>query len=249
MDISSIIGMVIAFGILNFLAAGKYAMYINAHAFIVVIGGIISSTFVKFSLHEVLGAGSIIGKVFFLKQEHTRDLIAQIVDMANVARKDGILALERIKSDNPFLQKAINHCVDGVDPANLKEMLEKEIEYLAERHHVGIVMFESMGEAAPAFGMVGTLFGMVDMLANMSDPSSIGPAMATALLATCYGAIVANFFTGPMAIKLIHYSKEEQMMCRIVIDGITGIQHGTNPRILHDSLMAALSRKHREDAG
>jgi chemotaxis protein MotA len=133
-----------------------------------------------------------------------------------------------------------------MDPDTLQTILYKDTEYLEERHHVGIIMFESMGEAAPALGMVGTLFGMVDMLGNMSDPSSVGPAMAVALLATTYGAVVANLFTIPIGIKLHHYSKEEQTMRKIVIDGIVGIQKGVNPRVLETMLMAALSRKERD---
>ncbi|MBF0124563.1 MAG: MotA/TolQ/ExbB proton channel family protein [Magnetococcales bacterium] len=246
MDIATIIGLVMACGVIVATMGKPVLFYWQSHAAVIVIGGLIASTFVKFSLKEVLGAGSVIGKVFKANHETPQELIEQLTEMSNIARKDGILALEKVKTPNQFLQTAINHCVDGMDPETLQSILYKDTAYLAERHHTGVVMFDSMGEAAPAMGMVGTLVGMVEMLADMSDPSSIGPAMAKALLATCYGAIVANMVAIPMGIKLHHYSAHEQMMRQIVIDGVTGIQKGLNPRVLETLLMAALSGKERE---
>jgi chemotaxis protein MotA len=246
MDIATIIGFVLAVGVLLGTTGGKVLPYLSMHAGIVVVGGLIAATFIKFSIRDVANTAAILSKIIKVNHERPQDLIAEITSMANVARKDGILALEKVKTSNQFLQMAINHCVDGMDPDTLQTILYKDTEYLEERHHVGIIMFESMGEAAPALGMVGTLFGMVDMLGNMSDPSSVGPAMAVALLATTYGAVVANLFTIPIGIKLHHYSKEEQTMRKIVIDGIVGIQKGVNPRVLETMLMAALSRKERD---
>lgn len=247
MDIASVIGVVVALAILFFLSGGHIAMFLSSHAAVVVFCGLIGATFLKFNLKDLKNTGAIVGKAFKTEHHDLKELITQLTDMANIARKDGILALEKVKVDNPFLQKAINHCVDGVDPDTMRQILENEIEYMAERHHVGILMFDSMGEAAPALGMVGTLIGMVELLANMDDPSKIGPAMAAALLATCYGAIVANMFTIPMAIKLHHYSKEEQLSCRLMVEGVLGIMQGTNPRVLEEALAAALSRREREE--
>ncbi|MBF0153706.1 MAG: MotA/TolQ/ExbB proton channel family protein [Magnetococcales bacterium] len=246
MDISTIIGLFGALLILAFLSAGKIAMFASMHAAVVVFGGLIASTFVKFSLHDLKNTGAILSKAFLLPKDNINDIIAQLVEMSNISRKDGILALEKYKTKNSFMQNAINHCVDGSSPEFLSEVMSKEIEYLAHRHHVGVVMFDSMGEAAPAMGMVGTLIGMVELLANMEDPSKIGPAMGTALLATCYGAIVANMMTIPIGIKLHHYSSEEQLRCQVIMDGIIGIQKGVNPRMLEQSLRTVLSSKERE---
>ncbi|MBF0348790.1 MAG: MotA/TolQ/ExbB proton channel family protein [Magnetococcales bacterium] len=248
MDKATIIGIVAAILILAFLSAGKIVMFASSHAAVVVFGGLIASTFIKFNLHDLKNTSAIMAKVFFEPKGDIHAVIAQLVEMSNICRKDGILALEKYKTDNQFLQNGINHCVDGATPDFLVDVLSKEIDYLSHRHHIGITMFESMGEAAPAMGMVGTLIGMVELLANMEDPSKIGPAMGTALLATCYGAIVANMLTIPMAIKLIHYSKEEQLQCTIIMEGLVAILKGVNPRMIEYSLRSVRFTRDRETA-
>ncbi|MBF0311181.1 MAG: MotA/TolQ/ExbB proton channel family protein [Magnetococcales bacterium] len=247
MDIASLIGLGIAFSVVGFLMGGNIALFWSSHAFIVVFGGLLGATFLKFNMKDLANTAGIIGKVFKAHHERPQDIIAQITDMANIARKDGMLALEKVKTSNLFLQTAINHCVDGMDPDTLETVLYKDMAYMEERHHVGVIMFDSMGEAAPAMGMVGTLIGMVEMLANIGgDMGAVGHAMAVALLATCYGAIVANMITIPIGIKLHHYSKEEQIIRMLIIDGIKGIQKGVNPRVLETMLLSALSPKERE---
>ncbi|MBF0604750.1 MAG: MotA/TolQ/ExbB proton channel family protein [Nitrospirae bacterium] len=246
MDKATYIGVVMALLILAFLSAGKIGMFASSHAAVVVFGGLIASTFVKFNLHDLKNTSAILAKVFREPQGNTNDIIAQLVEMSNICRKDGILALEKYKTSNKFMQNGINLCVDGAAPEFLADVLGKEIEYLSHRHHVGVTMFESMGEAAPAMGMVGTLIGMVELLANMEDPSKIGPAMGTALLATCYGAIVANMLTIPMGIKLAHYSSEEQLHCTVIMEGLLGILKGVNPRVLESSLRSVLSTRERD---
>jgi chemotaxis protein MotA len=247
MDIATIIGVVIGGGVVIGLMGHNIGLFYSTHAMIVVFGGLLGSTFVKFGMEDIKASGKMLKKAFVSPHEDLKDLIRQMVDISNIARKNGLLALEKVKVENEFLQAALQHCSDGVDPKLMKEVLTKEIEYMAERHHVGILMWESMGEAAPAFGMVGTLVGMVEMLSNMSDPGSIGGSMATALLATMYGAIVANAFTIPLAIKLHHYSREEQMRCQLIVDGVIGIQTGLNTRMLEQVLKTGLSRYKRED--
>lgn len=245
MDIATVLGLLIGGGVVIGLMGHNIGLFYSLHALIVVFGGLLGSTFVKFSMSDLKASGKILKKAFFTSHEDLREIISQLVDISNVARKNGLLALDKVRTKNEFLQDALRYCADGVDPRTMKELLTKEIEYMAERHHVGILMWESMGEAAPAFGMVGTLVGMVEMLSNMSDPSRIGPSMATALLATMYGAIVANAITIPLAIKLHHYSKEEQTKCQVIVDGIVGIQNGLNPRILEQILKASLPRSKR----
>ncbi|GAB0057735.1 chemotaxis protein MotA [Candidatus Magnetaquicoccaceae bacterium FCR-1] len=246
LDISTVIGLVLAILIVFGLMGHNLGLFWSMHAFIVVVGGLIASTFVKFSIEDIMNTMAILSKLFKIPKEHPKEIIEQIINCSNIARKEGILALEKVQIHHPVLKTAITFCVDGVDPAYLREILTKEMEYMQIRHHVGVVMFESMGEAGPAMGMVGTLIGMVELLSNLSNPDAIGPSMATALLATMYGAIVANIVVIPFGIKLHHYSTHESVIYELVMDGVQGIQRGVNPRILEKSLISALSRKHRE---
>ncbi|MBF0371404.1 MAG: MotA/TolQ/ExbB proton channel family protein [Magnetococcales bacterium] len=250
MDLATIIGLVLGFAliIMAIMLGGDIGMFINIPSLLMVVGGTIAAMFVKHKMSEVFGSVGVMMKAFLVKVEEPEQIIGQLTDMANIARKDGILALEKVKSEDAFLQNAINHCVDGADPDFLEAVLNKDLEYLAQRHDKGIALWEGIGETAPAFGMIGTLVGLVQMLASMEDPSSIGPAMAVALLTTLYGSIVANLIAIPIAIKLGSYSKEEQLTRQVVIDGMIGIQKGVNPRMLQESLKAALPPSLREMA-
>lgn len=246
LDFATIFGLIVAMLIVMGLMGRNVTLFWSSHAFIVVFGGLISSTFVKFNMTDIMNTMGIMTKLFKVPKEHPKEIIEQIINCSNIARKEGILSLEKVQISHPVLKTAVTYCVDGVDPVFLREMLSKEQEYMQIRHHVGLVMFESMGEAAPAMGMVGTLIGMVELLSNLSDPDSIGPSMATALLATMYGAVVANMLVIPFGIKLHHYSTHEAVIYELVMDGIQGIQRGVNPRILEKSLITALSRSQRE---
>ncbi len=248
MDIATVIGLVLGFALIfmAILMGGDVVIFINVPSLLIVLGGTIAMLFVKHKMDEVFGSIGILMKAIMVTPSDPEGTINQLVDLANIARKDGILALEKVKSDNPFLQGAINHCVDGADPEFLESVLSKDLEYLAERHKKGSDIWDGAGETAPAFGMIGTLVGLVQMLASMEDPSSIGPAMAVALLTTLYGSIVANVVAIPIAVKLQAYSKEEQQVRQIVIDGMIGIQKGVNPRMLQEALKAALPPSQRD---
>ncbi|OSM02479.1 motility protein A [Magnetofaba australis] len=248
MDLATVIGIVLGFGLIlmAIMLGGELGMFINVPSLLIVIGGTIAAMFIKHKMSDVFGSVGIMMKAFLVKQENPDQVIGQLIDMANIARKDGILALEKVKSDDPFLQGAVNHCVDGADPEFLEGVLNKDLEYLADRHAKGIAIWEGIGETAPAFGMIGTLIGLVQMLATMDDPSSIGPAMAVALLTTLYGSIFANVIAIPIAVKLDMYSKDEQMTRQIIIDGMIGIQKGVNPRMLQEALKAALPPSMRD---
>jgi len=247
MDIATLIGLVLGCVLLvgAILLGGDFGMFVNIPSILVVVGGTIASLFIRYQMAEAFSITGIMGNAFSNKQEPPEDVINQIIDMASIARKDGILALEKVKSENVFLQSAINHCVDGADPEFLEAVLEKDMAYLGDRHAKGIDMMAGLAEAAPAFGMIGTLIGLVQMLANMSDPSAIGPAMAVALLTTLYGAVIANLFFLPIGKKLDNYSKSELISRQVIIDGIIGIQKGVNPRMLQEALKAALPPKLR----
>ena len=248
MDLATIIGLVVAFSLLigAVMLGGSIAMFIDIPSILIVIGGSVAALFIKFRMGEVFSVVGILGKAFFNQSQDIDRIIGQLVDMANIARKDGILALEKVKSEDPFMQGAINHCVDGADPDFLESVLIKDLDYLSARHDKGISIVEFIGDVAPAFGMIGTLIGLVQMLANMSDPNSIGPAMAVALITTLYGAILANVVAIPLAGKLGMYSKDERLVRQVIIDGMIGIQKGVNPRMLQEALKTALPPEQRE---
>ncbi|MEG3640808.1 motility protein A [Magnetococcus sp. PR-3] len=248
MDLATVIGIVMGFALIlmAIMLGGDLVMFINVPSLLIVIGGTIAAMFIKHKMSDVFGSVGVVMKAFLVKPQNPEQTIGQLIDMANIARKDGILALEKVKSEDAFLQGAVNHCVDGADPEFLESVLRKDLEYLASRHGRGVAIWEGIGETAPAFGMIGTLIGLVQMLATMDDPSSIGPAMAVALLTTLYGSIFANVVAIPLAVKLQMYSAEEQVVREIIIDGMIGIQKGVNPRMLQEALKAALPPSQRD---
>lgn len=248
MDFATIIGLSISISlnIWAILMGGSFLLFVDVPSIAIVIGGTVGSTFTKHPMGEVFNLFSVISNAFVVKMQKPQEMIGQIIDMANIARKDGILALEKVKSNDSFLQSAINHCVDGADPEFLESVLNKELEYLGERHQAGISILEGIGDSAPAYGMLGTLIGLVQMLASMDDPAAIGPAMAVAILTTLYGAFIANVIALPLAAKLGIYNRDEQLVRRIVIDGMIGIQKGVNPRMLQEALKTALPPAMRE---
>lgn len=248
MDLSTILGLVGGFGLMLWaiLIGGTLKMFIDIPSVLIVFGGTLGALMIKFRLNEILGIATVIMKTFFNTRPEVDRVIGQLVDMANIARKDGILALEKIKSEDMFMQSAINHCVDGADPEFLETVLGKDLEYLIKRHQRCIDILASAADFGPAMGMIGTLIGLVQMLANMADPNTIGPAMAVALITTLYGALLANLVCTPMAGKLTLYSEDERLVRQVIIDGMVGIQKGVNPRMLQEALKAAIAPKQRE---
>jgi chemotaxis protein MotA len=197
------------------------------------------------SLGEFLGAIAVMGKTFKNKIDEPAALIEQIVELATIARKDGMIALEGQEIDNPFMSKAVSMLVDGTDPTIIKSSLDRELISTKQRHARGAKIFSAWGEIAPAMGMIGTLIGLVQMLGNMGDPKSIGPAMAVALLTTMYGAILANVICLPIAMKLENQADLEAANNELIIEGILFIQDGGNPRVLSDFLGSFLGPKAR----
>ena len=214
-DLATLIGLITAFGIV--LGA-------------IVVGGTVGAVMMKFTLAQFLGAFKVALKAFVSKLDKPEDLIEQTVAMANEARKGGLLAIEGKETENTFLAKGIQLMVDGHEPEVVRQTLLTDMNAALERHDIGRKIFKSIGDTAPAMGMIGTLIGPVQMLANMSDPQSIGPAMAVALLTTLYGAMIANIFALPIADKLALRSSEERMIKSMIVDSLSGIQEGRNPR-------------------
>lgn len=238
MDIATLIGLIGGFGVIigAIASGGDILLFVNVPSVLIVVGGTFMVTLMQVSLGDFLGSFSMGMKAFIIKVDDPKALIDEAVQLADVARKNGLLALEGQEISNDFMQKGISLCVDGHDPVLVQKMLTTDIDLNIARHVVGQNMFKNMATMAPAMGMIGTLIGLVQMLANMSDPASIGPAMAIALLTTLYGAIIANAFAQPMADKLARNSGLEKINKNLILETITAIQEGMNPKVLQQLL-------------
>ena len=248
MDFATLLGLVAAVGVIVAAIAtgGDFGMFINPPSLMIVVGGTIGAVLMKVQLSNFFGAFKVALKAFLHKSESASDIIEEAMVLADAARKNGLLALESHEFSNEFLGKGIRLCVDGHDPEFVKRMLSKDISMAIERHDTGKGIFKSIGDVAPAMGMIGTLIGLVQMLANMDDPKTIGPAMAVALLTTLYGAIIANAFALPIADKLSFRSSEERVNKSLILETIAGIQEGLNPRVLEGLLKTYLPGSKRE---
>jgi chemotaxis protein MotA len=242
MDLATLIGIIGAIGaiIISILMGGEMGMFVNAPGLMIVVGGTVAVTLMKFPLGLTLGAFGIALKAFIHKPQQPSKIIEQSIELANVARKEGLLGLENVEVENQFLRDGIQLVVDGNDPVLVQKMLSKNISLTIERNEIGLNVFKAIGDVAPAMGMIGTLIGLVQMMSNMSDPKSIGPAMAVALLTTFYGAVIANTMALPIADKLAHRSNEERLNKSMILESINAIQEGLNPRMIEGLLNAYL---------
>lgn len=249
MDIATIIGVV--FGSVILFAAiflgGKVLLFLNLPSILIVGGGVIATAFIRFSMAEVIGSIKVAANAFFVRPSEPREVIEELVNLAHVARKNGLIVLEQQPIRDPFLKRAIMFCVDGHESEFIEEVLRRDVSLTVERHEVGQNVFRGMGESAPAFGMIGTLVGLVQMLANMRDPAAIGPAMSVAVLTTLYGVVLAHLFFIPLADKLALRSQEEERNRRLIIGGVLGILKGLNPRVMEEFLETFLPPKQRKN--
>lgn len=251
MDLATLLGLIITFGFIlgAIISGGPIILFVNVPSLLIVIGGSIAVVLMQFTLSQFFGAFKVGMKAFFNKSVNASELIEQAGVLANIARKEGMMALESQEIENPFLNKGIQLCVDGHPPDLVRKMLSKDISLTIQRHELGQKIFTALGDIAPAMGMIGTLIGLVQMLSNMDDPKSIGPAMAVALLTTLYGAIIANAFALPIADKLGLRSQEEKTNRTLILETISGIQEGMNPRVLEELLKAFLPEGQRNLEG
>jgi chemotaxis protein MotA len=224
---------------------GSAGMFVNVPSLFIVLGGTAMVVLVKFTLAQFFGAFKVAVKCFNSKLQQPEELIPQIVEMSSVARKEGLLALENMEIPNAFLKSGIDMLIDGSSPEDTKRLLTRDKYEISDRHKLGAQVFEASGDVAPAMGMIGTLIGLVQMLSNMDDPKSIGPAMAVALLTTLYGAILANMVFLPMADKLKLRRMEEEKLNAICLDGVLAIQEGQNPRVIESLLKLYVNPKRR----
>ena len=251
MDIATIIGVVLGFIVVTsaIIAGGGWQIFIHLPSMAITVGGMLCSTMIHFSLPQFLGIFSIVKKTIVSKIPSQSELIQKMVNYAAINRRDGALALEQEihNANDLFLGKSLQMLVDGQDVENIRELLSLEIQNLQDRHARGKKILEFMGAAAPAFGMIGTLIGLIQMLKNLDSPSSIGSGMAVALLTTFYGALTANLIFLPLAGKLGIYSKAETTAMEMTVEGICAIASGENPTIVREKLQAFISQSRREE--
>lgn len=258
MELGSLIGIIagIFFIILSILLGAemdvtKFGAFIDAPSALIVIGGTISAMLVANPMPVLMNALKNISKIFKAPDTDPTEAITKIIDLANLARKEGLLALEDAVAniDDEFLKKGVMLIVDGTDPELVRNILETELTYQETRHKDVSNVWELLGALAPAWGMIGTLIGLVLMLLDLSNPDLIGPKMAVAIITTFYGSIIANFIAIPTANKMKIFSNAEILMKEVLIEGMLSIQAGENPRIIEEKLKSFLSPTLRESIG
>ena len=249
MDLATVIGIVLSFGLVvgAIVTSGSLLTFIDIPSMLIVGGGTFGTILVNYPLKEILSVIGVVKNAFFAKSNSPTEVISRFMEYANRARREGILSLEPIikEIDDVFLRKGLQLTVDGLEPQAIQEILETEISYLEDRHEGGAEILSAFGTFAPAMGMIGTVIGLIMMLQNMSDPSTIGPSMAVALITTFYGAILANLVFLPMAGKLKLRSKQEVLIRAMVMEGILAISKGENPRIIEEKLTSYIAPKLR----
>jgi len=249
MDIATIIGILLGFMVIigAIVAGGGWHMFIHLPSMAITIGGMLCATLIHFSLSQFLGIFSVVKKTIVAKVPSGSELIQRMVNYAAINRRDGALALEQEipKLDNPFFIKGMQMLVDGTDYEEVRELMSMEIQHLQGRHATGKKILEFMGAAAPAFGMIGTLIGLVQMLRSLESPEQIGSGMAVALLTTFYGALSANLIFIPLAGKLGIYSKAETTAMEMITEGVCAISKGDNPTSVREKMQAFVSQSRR----
>lgn len=251
MDIATIIGLLLGTGLVlgSIAIGGSLVPFINIPSFMITIGGSFAALLINFPLKKVLGVFSIVRKCFMYPLPTTEEVIEQFMQFATLARRDGLLALENEMEEvnDDFLKRGLEMVVGGNSKDEITSILETEITCIEQRHQSGKKIMDALAAAAPAFGMIGTLIGLVQMLRTLDDPTQIGVGMATALLTTLYGAVVANLFCIPLAGKLEARSQEEVMIRELMVAGMVSLVDGHAPRVVGDRLTAFLSPSRRNE--
>lgn len=254
MDIATLLGLLAGAAVVSslILMGGNFGMFYDIHAVIVIFGGSFAATLIRFPLSAMLHGLPLGAKfAFTLSNLSARDLVDELARIAEIARKSGPVGLEKVEADDPFLAKGVRYVADGYDIEFIRDNLERDRDNFLLHLNEGSKIYRAIGDCAPAFGMIGTLLGMVQMFSNMQDPSKLGPFMAVALLATLYGAVVANLICLPIADKLHTKLVDEDTNRTLIIDGILMIRDSKSPTLVREMLLAYLPEKHRhtEDEG
>jgi chemotaxis protein MotA len=250
MDIMTLVGLLCGIAVITviMLLGGSLEMFWSEHAVIIIFGGSIAATMIRFPLSAIVHGLPLGARfAFTMSRLAARDLVDELARIAEIARKQGPVGLEKVETNEPFLAKGIRYVADGYDLEFIRDNLERDRDNFLMHLDEGGKIYRAIGDCAPAFGMVGTLIGMVQMFANMTDPSKLGPFMATALLATLYGALVSNLFCLPLADKLHVKLLDEETNRTLIIDGILMIRDSKSPALVREMLLAYLPEKHRHE--
>lgn len=249
MDIATILGLVGAVAVIVILImidGGNFAQYYDKHAVIVIFGGAFAATLLRYPLGVVMHGIPMGFKAALAIVSH-RDLVEEIAQIADVARKQGPNALEKLDVSDPTLAQGVRYIADGYDADFIRKTMETDKDNVYMQLDEAQKIYRSIGDCAPAFGMIGTLLGMVNMFANMTDPSKLGPIMAMALIATLYGAVVANMVCMPIADKCHLKMAEEDIARSIIIDGVVQIRNQKSPQVVKEMLLAYLTAHDRHE--
>ena len=255
LDIASLAGMLLGvvmfvFGVWTNGGIGGLSNMFDPASVVITLGGSLASTLASYKMKDFIKGIKSIGLTFQEKEQDPASAIRHIIDLSNTARKEGLLALEEAANgiEDDFLKKGIMLVVDGTDPELVRGIMETDITCIEARHGKCVAVWEKWAELGPAWGMIGTLIGLILMLNNMDDPSSIGPAMSVALVTTLYGSLIANWLCNPTASKLKVNNSQEMMMKEITVEGILSVQAGENPRVIEEKLKSFLSPAERNDS-
>src|SRR6185437_5184963 len=252
MDIATSLGLICGVGVVSLviMMGGDLHMFVSEHAFIVIFGGSFAATLIRFPLSSIFHGLPLGAKFAFTMRRMTqRELVDELAGLAEVARKSGPMGLEKVEIEDPYLAKGVRFVADGYDGTFIRDSLERDRDNFLTHLDEGQKIYRAVGDCAPAFGMIGTLIGMVQMFANMTDPSKLGPYMATALLATFYGATLANLICLPIADKLQLKQHDEDTNRTLIIDGVLMIRDAKSPTLVREMLLAYLPEKHRHAEG
>ncbi|MBQ9438836.1 MAG: MotA/TolQ/ExbB proton channel family protein [Lachnospiraceae bacterium] len=256
MDIASLVGLLACFALMMFgiIQSGGVAAimnFVDVPSALITFGGAFMCVFAQNSIPSFVGGFKTFALIFKVPENNIADIISNIINLSNVARKEGLLSLEEAAGniEDAFMKKGIMLVVDGTDPELVRGILETEMINTEDRHKGMIGFWDTVAAMGPAWGMIGTLIGLVNMLQNLSDPSSIGPSMAVALITTLYGSLLANWICAPVAGKLKVQNADEMMAMQIEIEGLLSIQAGENPRVIEEKLKSFLSPAAREEIG
>jgi len=245
LDFSTLTGILSGFILIMYAIynGGTLRTYLNFNSFLITLGGTIAATIANYPFSKIAGLSKVLRVAFTEKSIEADDVIGTIINLAETARREGLLALEdaAYQLEDDFMQKGILLIVDGTDPELVRNIMETELVFLEERHGEGQGIFETMGTFAPAFGLLGTVIGLINMLTQLDNPDTIGSGMAVALITTFYGSLLANMLFLPLAGKLKVRSSEEILIKEVMIEGMLSIQAGENPRIIEEKLKAFLA--------
>jgi len=245
LDRGTIIGVVAAFGLLTVaIALGRGAsVFIDLQSLLIVLGGTFGATLINFPLEDLIRSGALVRRAFFPNKKSAEYRLQRLLELAERVRQEGgpvALQGELSREGDPFFRKAVELVADAIPADDIRRILDIEVNFLVDRHRRGAQLFTTMGNIAPAMGLLGTIIGLIQMLKNLDDPSSVGPGMAVALVTTFYGSVLANLVFLPLAGKLRTRSEEETLIRQMTVEGLVNIAKGMNPRILEECLHSFL---------